>query len=161
MWTDRRYPEFVRAWSWEMLGGADEGDPVDYLAQEGGVEFTIAAAWLFCPDTVEYRGGIFLKKRFIRENVDDWLETTDIISTQSVVNSTKIWSLFGDVESSAFEDESEFQLASAVGECWDGVLSKRYPDRRMRVHVNLDVDEGSSVGPSVTFWAPVESRDER
>ncbi|GAA1089326.1 hypothetical protein [Nocardiopsis composta] len=43
-----------------------EGD----LDQAPALDAAIAASWLFCPETVEHRGGIFLKRRFSSANVD-------------------------------------------------------------------------------------------
>ncbi|MGW2566635.1 hypothetical protein [Streptomyces sp. NPDC001537] len=41
------------------------------------------------------------------------------------------------------------QLALALGECWQGVLSTRHPDREITVAVS-DEEDGS-YGPTLTF----------
>src|SRR5690606_3377913 len=98
-WTERRVPEYVRKWAERTLGSAEGVDPVDHLDQAPALDAAIAASWLFCPETVEYRGGIFLKRRFSSANVDRRLEEHDLKTTQATVNLQYLGSLFPHVES--------------------------------------------------------------
>ncbi|GAA3730840.1 hypothetical protein HDA32_005591 [Spinactinospora alkalitolerans] len=152
-WFPRKVPRFVVEWAREALGDPNWGDPLNFLDQDEGVKFVIASSWLFCPETVEYRGGIFIKRRFSESNVDQWLSEHDIVSTQATVNLTAMWSLFVNADSPAFDDMDERELTAALGECWNGVLKQRYPQHNIVVSVDLDEEDQSSRGPSVTLWS--------
>jgi hypothetical protein len=153
VWRDRRVPGFAREWERATRGEDVEADPVHYLDQDAGVAFAVAASWLFCPETVEYRGGIFLKRRFSAANVDHWLEDHDLVTTQATVNLTEIWTLFDHAESPVFDDLDELSLVSALGECWYGILRRRYPAHDIRVSVDLDEQGTAPKGPSLTLWS--------
>jgi hypothetical protein len=152
-WKNRDTPAFVKKFSRERYGEGFHADPVDFLDQDAGVAFAVAAAWLFCPETVEYRDGIFLRRRFFPGNVDTWLETHDLTATQVIVNLTEIWALFTNAQSDVFDDQDENALASALAECWYGVIQQRHPDHRIHVSVDLDEEGTSAVGPTVTVWS--------
>ncbi|MGD6756200.1 hypothetical protein [Streptomyces sp. BH105] len=71
---------------------------------------------------------------------------------ESVVNHVELWDTFINTpltDDDRFREELP-QLALALGECWQGVLSRRYPDRGITVHVS-DEEDGS-YGPTVTLW---------
>lgn len=153
VWRERVVPSFIRQWLADVWGACDGVAPEDYLDQAGAPEIVIAASWLFCPETVEYRGGIFLASRFRAENVDMWLDGHDLVRTQATVNLVFIWSLFDNAESPALDAMDEVQLAQAMAECWYGVLVQRYPGHDIRVSQDLDVDESSPKGPSITLWS--------
>ncbi|MGW2566636.1 hypothetical protein [Streptomyces sp. NPDC001537] len=90
-WSERELPAFFRRWRTEWR---DEGlSPGDYLDHKGGLRFVLAVAWLFCPETVEYRGGVFLKGRFSRGTVDDWFANLggDRQRIEAVVNHVELW----------------------------------------------------------------------
>lgn len=147
-WNERVLPEFVREWALSTMGD-DDVDPIDYLDQEAGPGFAVAAAWLFCPETVEYRGGVFLRRRFTPENVDAWLAEHSLLVTQVTVNLTKLWMVFGGRgDLSAYDD----QLLWALGECWHAVIQRRHPEHRIFVSVDADEEE-VSYGPSITVWS--------
>ncbi|MGW2718063.1 hypothetical protein [Streptomyces sp. NPDC001492] len=152
VWSERELPAFFRQWRTEWK---DEAlSPANYLDYEGGLRFVLAAAWLFCPETVEYRGGVFLKENFSRDTVDHWFTTLshDRQRVEAVVNRVRLWDVF--LNTSLADDdqlgEELPQLALAVGECRQGVLSARFPDREITVEV--DDEEDGSYGPAVTFW---------
>lgn len=151
-WSGRELPAFFRRWRTEWKD--EELSPGDYLDHEGGLRFVLAAAWLFCPETVEYRGGVFLKERFSRGTVDDWFNNLggDRQRIEAVVNHVELWATFGNTPLTDDDRLGEElpQLALALGECWQGVLSARYPDREIAVEVS-DEEDGS-YGPTVTFW---------
>jgi hypothetical protein len=151
-WDKRELPGFFLNWraKWQDPGLL----PHNYLDYEGGLPAVLAAAWLFCPETVEYRGGIFLKYRFGKSNVDDWfLQLAGVTQRVEVaVNSVELWEVFGntDLVGEKRLGEELPQLALAIGECWQGILSVRYPDRTVTVQVSDEED--SAYGPTITFW---------
>ena len=151
-WSERELPAFFRRWRTEWKD--EELAPENYLDFEGGLRFVLAAAWIFCPETVEYRGCVFLKERFSQVNADNWLTSLsgDLVRTEAVVNNVALWDMF---RNTPLADEDQLgeelpQLALALGECWQGVLSARHPDREITVEVS-DAEDGS-YGPTVTFW---------
>jgi hypothetical protein len=152
-WADRRLPRFFVEWraSWGETA-VETFVPVDYLNQQEGSAFSIMAAWLFCPEVVEYRGCLFLAWRFDRENVDMWFghfgKAPDRV--EAMVNQVKLYDVFGNSDLGDTEDDLD-QLAEAIGECWQGVLSGRYPERDITVEISGDED--GSYGPTVTFWS--------
>ncbi|MFF8784315.1 hypothetical protein [Streptomyces sp. NPDC015125] len=152
VWSERELPAFFRRWRTEWKD--EELSPDNYLDFEGGLRFVLAAAWLFCPETVEYRGCVFLEERFSRGTVDAWFTSLggDRRRIEAVANHVELWDAFGNTpltDDDRLREELP-QLALALGECWQGVLSARYPDREITVEVS-DEEDGS-YGPTVTFW---------
>lgn len=152
-WSERELPGFFKRWRTDWKN--DELSPISYIDYEGGVPFVLAAAWLFCPETVEYRGGVFLKEQFREENVDNWFTNLgdDRERIEAVTNQVKLWDTF---VNTPLTDENQLgeelpQLALALGECWQGVLSTRYPD--LTIIVQVSDEEDGSYGPTVTFWS--------
>jgi hypothetical protein len=152
-WSERELPAFFRQWRTDWKD--EELAPENYLDFEGGLRFVLAAAWLFCPETVEYRGRVFLKDHFRQDTVDDWFTQLggDRERVEAVVNHIELWDTFGNTPLTDDDRLGEElpQLALALGECWQGVLSTRYPDREITVEVS-DEEDGS-YGPTVTFWS--------
>jgi hypothetical protein len=151
-WTKRELPGFFRRWRSEW----QDPDllPHNYIDFQGGLPFALAAAWLFCPETVEYQACTFLKHRFDKSNVDEWFTVLGGATQQveAKVNHVELWGMFANTN---LTDENQLgeelpQLAIAIGECWQGVLSARYPDRTVTVEVS-DEEDGA-YGPTVTFW---------
>ncbi|GAA3190150.1 MULTISPECIES: hypothetical protein [Streptomyces] len=152
VWAERTPPAFFRRWRAEWR---DEGlSPAHYLDFEGGLRAVLVAAWLFCPETVAYRGCVFLKERFCRGTVDDWFAKPgdDRQRIEAVVNHVELWDTFANTPLTDGDRLGEElpQLALALGECWRGVLSVRHPERKITVEVS-DEEDGS-YGPTVTFW---------
>lgn len=86
--------------------------------------------------------------------VDDWFTNLgdDRQRIEAVTNHVELWSTFGNtplMDDDRLGEELP-QLALALGECWQGVLSTRHPDREITVEVS-DEEDGS-YGPTVTFW---------
>ncbi|WP_405740379.1 hypothetical protein OG422_05645 [Streptomyces sp. NBC_01525] len=94
-WSERELPLFFTAWRTDWRD--ERLSPCDYLDFEGGLRFVLAAAWLFCPETVEYRGCVFLKERFRQDTVDDWFTNLgdDRRRIEAVVNHVELWDMFG------------------------------------------------------------------
>ncbi|GAB3297378.1 hypothetical protein [Parasphingorhabdus pacifica] len=73
----RNFPEFLTPW--RDLNG-EYFTPTDHLGQGEGIEFAISAQWLFCPNFIEYRGGLFASdfenalNPGKKKSVDEWLE---------------------------------------------------------------------------------------
>jgi hypothetical protein len=97
---------------------------------------------------------LFLKDRFRQESVDDWFTKLggDRERIEAVVNHVELWATFGNTPLTDDDRLGEElpQLALALGECWQGLLSARYPDREITVEVS-DEEDGS-YGPTVIFW---------
>ncbi|MFF4502353.1 hypothetical protein [Streptomyces sp. NPDC001401] len=152
VWSERVLPAFFRQWRTEWKD--EELSPANYLDYEGGLRFVLAAAWLFCPETVEYRGCVFLKENFSQDTVDNWFTSLgdNRQRIEAVVNQVRLWDVFINASRTDRDRLGEElpQLALALGECWQGVLSARYPDREITVEVG-DEEDGS-YGPTVTFW---------
>ncbi|WP_030324218.1 hypothetical protein [Streptomyces sp. NRRL B-3229] len=151
-WSDRRLPAFFTRWRKDW--NDEDLTPSHYLDFEGGLRFVLAAAWLFCPETVEYRGAIFLKDRFTRSTVDTWFTTLsgDRQRVESVANHVELWTLFTNTPLTDDDHLAEElpQLALALGETWQALLTTRYPGREIKVEVT-DEEDGA-YGPTVTFW---------
>ena len=151
-WSERQLPRFFTTWREEWQD--PELCPDNYLDFEGGLRFVVASAWLFCPETVEYRDCVFLRDRFDQATVDAWFERLgdDRERIEAVTNQVTLWDVFTNTlgrDEDDLHDELP-QLALALGECWQGVLSRRYPGRQVMVQVS-DEEDGS-YGPTVTFW---------
>ncbi|MGX1759323.1 hypothetical protein ACWIG5_20805 [Streptomyces lydicus] len=63
-WSGRELPAFFRRWRADWKD--EELSPDNYLDFEGGLRFVLAAAWLFCPETVDYRGCVFSRRTSAR-----------------------------------------------------------------------------------------------
>jgi hypothetical protein len=158
-WSERELPAFFRRWRTDWKD--EELSPDNYLDFEGGLRFVLAAAWLFCAETVEYRGCVFLEERFNQGTVDDWFTNLgdDRQRIEAVVNHVELWATFGNTPLADDDQLGEElpQLAPALGECGQGVLSARHPDREITVEVS-DEDDGS-YGPTVSFWTSPAGSD--
>jgi hypothetical protein len=151
-WADRALPKFFIDWRAQWTGpSANEMTPLNYIDEQEAFRYVLAAAWLFCPETVEYRDCVFLKDRFDAANVDTWFGHLkgDQSDVEAVVNQTKLYDIFGNSDLGGHDDDLE-ALALAVGECWQGILAARYPERGVTVEVSREEDE--AYGPTVTFW---------
>ena len=160
-WTNRRLPEFLL--EWRLAWRQPELAPENYIDYEGGLPHVLAAAWLFCPETVEYRDGIFLKDRFAEPNADRWFtELAEITPrVEAMINHVELWGVFGNTDLTGDDRLGEDlpQLATAIGECWQGVLSLRHPEKIVTVEVS-DEDDGA-YGPTITFWSKPSARTAR
>jgi hypothetical protein len=151
-WTDRRLPKFFIDWRSKWTGpSANEMTPLDYIDEQEAFLHVVAAAWLFCPETVEYRDCVFLKERFDDANVDIWFGQLegDQADVEAMVNQTKLYDVFSNSDLEGHDDDLE-GLALAVGECWQGILAARYPERGVTVEVSSEQD--GAYGPTITFW---------
>lgn len=148
-WNQRSTPGFVERWRADF-GGSDSLTPTAYIDNENAYPFIVAAAWLFCPETFDYRGGVFLAEAR-RDTIDHWMAyfSGDIRRTESMVNQTHMFDVFTNVDVDSYGESNVLQLAYALGECWQGILLRRYPDRDIAVTVTDDAD--GAYGPTVTF----------
>lgn len=77
-WAQRSPPGFFLDWRSQWAGASAETMTLlDYINEQKAFAYVAAAAWLFCPETIEHRDCIFLKDRFNQENVDTWFEQLD------------------------------------------------------------------------------------
>ncbi|WP_030165155.1 hypothetical protein [Spirillospora albida] len=150
--TTRSLPEFFLDWRQDFVPGGEFFSPLNFLNQQAAIPFLISAAWLFCPEVTEYRGGVFRVARFDPENVDQWLADTagEVSRTEAVVNELHVYSLFGNCDIDAYSDAELMQFAMAIGECWQGVLTRRFPAREVVVEVSGEED--GEYGPTITFY---------
>jgi hypothetical protein len=151
-WTDRRLPKFFTDWRGQFTGpSVNDMTPVDYLDEQKAFPYVVAAAWLFCPETVEYRDCLFLKDRFDAANVDTWFDRLegDRADVEAMVNQTKLYDVFSNSDLDGHDDDLE-ELALAVGDCWRGVLAASYPEHGVTVEVSTEED--GAYGPTITFW---------
>ena len=155
----REVPRFVVEWRAGFGAGAEDFTPLDYLNQDQGVPFTIAAQWLFCPDFVEYRGCVVVVKNGDDEGnltdqekagIDAWYDYFhgDIRNTESKANLLNIPDLFASTDITAYEQDLP-ALARSVARCWEGLLALQFPDHRFTVEVLGD--SATEVGPDITF----------
>jgi hypothetical protein len=130
--------------------------PLDYLDHEEAFSYVVASAWLFCPETAEYRGCVFLKDRFDQERIDEWFRnlSDDPAQVEAMVNQTRLYDLFASCDGE--QDDDLKALARGIGECWQGILLARYPGRGLTVEVSGDQD--GSHGPTITFWTDTDER---
>jgi hypothetical protein len=152
-WTERRLPGFFLDWRRQWAGpSAHTLTPPDYLDEQKAFPHVVAAAWLFCPETVEYRDCIFLRERFEPDNVDTWFEHFNGAQedVEAMVNQTELFDTFSNTDLDGHHDDLA-SLALAIGECWQGILAVRYPGRGVTVEVSGE-DDGDE-GPAVTFWS--------
>jgi hypothetical protein len=162
-WIDRKLPGFFLEWRSQWVGPSSERmTPLNYIDWEKAFPPVVAAAWLFCPETVEYRDCIFLKDHFGQANVDTWFDSLNgnHEAVEAMVNHTHL----SDVCSCTVEalrtrgsssdfgrlDDDLESLAWAVGECWQGILAARYPERG--VIVQLCGEDDKSADLIITFW---------
>lgn len=152
-WTERRLTRPFVEWSAGFGGDASRFSPVDYPDSDTGYPYVLCSAWLFCPRTVEYRDGVFLADRFEAENVDTWRDTLDGVlePVEDVVDETHLFDVFTNTDFDPYGEEQLSQLAVAVAECRQGVLTNRYPGRGIIVEYRDEDDE--AYGPAVTFWS--------
>lgn len=120
--------------------------PIDYLTYRNSYSEVLAAAWLFCPETVEYRDCIFLKDHFEPANVDSWFNALkgDHEAVEAMVNHEDLADVARDL---GLDDLASLSLA--LGECWQGVLDTRYPERGVTVEVTRDPQDC----PIITLWS--------
>lgn len=148
-----KFPDFLDEWR-EVNG--EDFTPISYLYQPDSVRFVIAAQWLYVPDFVEYRGGVFRSElpRGLgdrkRANLDGWFDKFDgdVSKVENVGNLLALW---GSVLASDTDqyDEDLSQLARTLAKTWDALLRVEFPDRAFQVEVYDDDDEG----PQVTFFS--------
>lgn len=151
----REFPRFLDEW---REANGENFTPLDYLNQRDGVPFVAAAQWLFAPDFIEYRGGVFwteLPRGLTSEDsalVDQWFDSLggDVSKVERISNLLTLWDLF--VAADAEPDIVGLdQLARSIGRTWDALLQAEFPERKFVVEVR-DEDEGS-YGPQVTFFS--------
>jgi hypothetical protein len=158
-WTQRSLPGFFLDWRSQWLGpSAETMTPLDYIDEQKGLGCVVAAAWLFCPETIEYRDCIFLKSRFDQGNVDTWFAQLDgeQADVEAMVNQTRLYDVFASYEFDGHDGDLT-ALALAVGECWQGVLAARYGRREVTVEVSGEED--GTYGPAITFWVDHTRRE--
>ncbi|MFE0024571.1 hypothetical protein [Amycolatopsis sp. NPDC059021] len=153
MTRPERFPEFLDEWR-EVNG--DDYTPLSYLdSSPDGLSFVVAAQWLFVPDFVEYRGGIFRAElpRGLdgkgRKVLDDWFAhfSGDVSKVEEKGNLLILWDLSSEADA---HDDDLVQLARTLERLWRLQLKDRFPDREFTFEV---LDGDGSYGPQVTFYS--------
>ncbi|MDA3628925.1 hypothetical protein OU415_26060 [Saccharopolyspora sp. WRP15-2] len=152
--NSRQFPGFLAEW---QKANGPEFTPLDYLGWGGGIEFVLAAQWLFCPSFIQHRGGVFFSKfpegssEPRRKNIDGWFsgreDRVDLVEFHA--NMTTLWDVFTNDDTAEY-DEDLSQLARTIAECWKSLLEKQFPERDFTVEVH---DDDKSYGPQITFYS--------
>ena len=152
----RPFPKFLD--EWRELNGPDF-TPSDYISQPAAIPYVIASQWLFRPNFIEYRGGVFRSNHTSPTErataiYDEWFDTFQgsIADTEFKVNLTVVPDLFaGDLE--PYEEDLS-GLAHSIAACWRGLLKLQFPDREFVVDVFDDPNE--PYDPQITFYSKTE-----
>ncbi len=149
MTSNRAVPAFFADWRSDWTPG--HFVPLDYLNQPESLRVVLMAQWLFCPQFVEYRGGVYLADRFTESTIDNWMRRTDLTvpAVEEVVNRVKLWDVFGDVDMDDLTPSLE-DLACSIAVCWKGVLAEAFPGRAFVVR--SETEEFGVYWPGVTFF---------
>ncbi|MER6988202.1 hypothetical protein ABT337_01995 [Saccharopolyspora hirsuta] len=150
---NRPFPGFLAAW---QEANGPELTPLDHLGRGGGIEFVLAAQWLFCPNFIEHRGGVFRSELPAessgsrRRNIDTWFsgreDRVDLVEFHA--NTTTLWDVFTNDDTTGYEEDLS-QLACTIAECWRALLARQFPERQFAVEVR---DDENSYGPQITFY---------
>lgn len=150
MTSERSVPTFFTEWR----SGWTPGNlaPLDYLDQPESLRVTLMAQWLFCPELVEYRGGVYRRDIFDSSNIDNWMknEALTIPAIEDANNRVKLWDIFTNVDTSELTPQLE-ELARSIAICWKGVLADAFPGRPFVVE--SETEENGVYGPGVTFFS--------
>lgn len=155
--NSRRFPGFLEEW---RLIGAKNFTPMVLLEDPAGFPFVVSAQWLYVPDFVEYRGGVFSVEspqgltEARRKTLDDWFTHYHgaVSSVERIGNLIEFWEFFRQSVVKDFDEEIA-QTARSVRDSWDALLKSRFPEREFVVEF-LDDNE---TGPRVTFFTNFES----
>jgi hypothetical protein len=150
----RRFPEFLDRW---REANGEDFTPIAYLSQREGPPFAIAAQWLFVPDFVSYRGGIFRTElpRGLGEREREHLDQSyakfdgDVSEVEKIGNLLTLYDNFAPSELTPRKDEDLSQLARSIARSWDALLRVEFHDRTFQVTVS---DDERSYGPQITFF---------
>lgn len=153
-----KFPDFLT--EWREINGEDF-TPIAYLGQPDAFPFVVATQWLYAPDFVEYRGGIFRAELPLgiqgikRDILDSWFKAFDgdILKAEQAGNMLNLWGSLNSPDTDQFDDDNFYddlmQLATTLGRAWDALLRVEFPDRCFQVDVYDHPDDG----PQVTFYS--------
>lgn len=158
MINERKFPRFFDEW---FRVNGDLFTPRMFLGQPEGFEFVVAAQWLYVPDFVEYRGGIFTVQRPIgltdraKGILDDWFAHYggEVAPVERIGNLLELWDLFDESDVEEFHDEI-MQIAYSMRDSWLALLKLRFPGRDFEVYVSDDHE----TGPGISFCTAARSR---
>lgn len=153
---ERKFPHFVT--EWQPVEGDSTFTPLDYLGAEDCIEATIAAQWLFCPEFLEYRGGVFFSKYpesssgERKASLDAWISGREdqMSVAERNANLVTLPDVFSGSDTEPYEEDLS-QLARSIAECWRALLKMRFPDREFTVEVFDDWDD--PYDPKITFYS--------
>lgn len=142
-----------------------EFTPVTYLNQPDSITFLIAAQWLYAPDFVSYRSGVFHTElpdglsKGKRAAIDQWIISYggDIPRVERAANTIVLWDFFGILDITPFEREVD-QLAATLARVWRALLQAELPDRSFRVE-SYAAEEDDMDTPMVTFFSDPDVND--
>lgn len=88
-----------------------------------------------------------------RDTASRGVSAPDVLAASVTFSpNVELWATFGNTPLTDDDQLGEElpPFALALGECWQGILSARYPDREITVEVSDEKD--GSYGPTMTFW---------
>ncbi|MEA5509507.1 hypothetical protein VB715_07000 [Crocosphaera sp. UHCC 0190] len=131
---------------WKAINGEDFS-PWDYLFRASRAEVAIILATLFCPEFIEYDGGIFLAEAFDQAIYQQWKQQlgNDIKAIEKVMNHQHIDDLFSG--SNRVGINNLCYLGQAIRQMWENHLKLVYPHLRFVVCCEHDEDT-----VTVTFY---------
>ncbi|GAA4884335.1 hypothetical protein [Saccharopolyspora cebuensis] len=149
----RRFPSFLDPWRKTNGPGFT---PLSFLGWGGGIEFVLAAQWLFRPEFIEHRGGMFFSGSSAddsgdrRQAIDTFFrrfdDRIDLVERHS--NLLSLQDLFGNDDLEP-HDADLSTLVNTLADCWRALLAAEFPDREFVVEVFDDPDE--PYDPQITF----------
>jgi hypothetical protein len=149
-----RFPDFLEEWN---RNAGDSFSLTFYLGTSEGLLYVVAAQWLYAPDFIEYRGGVFradlprgLSERK-RASIDEWIDEPggSVSKAEYHSNWLLLWDMFAACDLEKF-DEDIIQLGRTIKCVWDALLKAKYPNRNFRVEYS---DDNEDHGPQVTFYS--------
>ena len=137
-----KFPTFLDSWSTE---DGEPVTPISYLGDEGGPHAVIASRWLYVPNFVEYRGGVFrsaLPEGMTaqqQETVEDLFERHggDVPVVERAANRLVLEEVFSIEDPLAIKADLA-QMAESIGYGWGVFVRKSFPGRRFRVECHHD-----------------------
>jgi hypothetical protein len=140
--TIKRFTDWKANWS-----DPEPMDELEYLNFNIHPEDILMTGFLFFPELVEHKGGIFLQRNF--NNDPEKLPSFDTVSKlEYEINKVWLFDLFGHAEPGENDEKTFLSLGQLLKHAWTSHLLVTYPEKSF--DVELIVDE-KNYGPILTF----------